>query len=69
MATEERIKDWTGKLLGYVETDNQGNQKVKDWTGKLLGYYNAGDNTTREWNGRKIAEGNVAVSLIYKNQN
>ena len=65
MATEEKIKDWTGRLLGTVETDSRGNKKVKDWTGKLLGYYDASKNITTDWCGKKLNEGNTAVSLIF----
>ena len=30
----EPVKDWTGKVLGYVDTDKYGNQTVKNFGGK-----------------------------------
>lgn len=68
MAFGENVKDWTGKVIGMVDTDSRGNQTVKDFAGKVLGYYDAEKNITKDWTGRKVSEGNTAISFIYKNQ-
>ena len=33
---KETIKDFYGKILGTVETDNQGNKTVRDFYGRIL---------------------------------
>ena len=41
MIHKEKIKDWTGKIIGFVETDSvTGNKVVKDFYGKIKGKYN-----------------------------
>lgn len=64
--TEEYIKDFSGKILGIVQTDSNGDQIAKDFQSqKILGYYRAKYNHTTDFFGRIIAKGNCVVSLIY----
>ena len=36
MIVREPVKDWRGKILGFIETDTQtGNKKIKDFYGKI----------------------------------
>ena len=40
MIQKDKIKDWTGRIIGIIETDTvSGNKVVKDWHGKILGRY------------------------------
>ena len=40
MIQRDKIKDWTGRIIGIIETDTvSGNKVVKDWHGKILGRY------------------------------
>lgn len=64
MATRETIKDWRGRIVGYVETDNKGNKTVKDFYNRILGYYNKDLNITQDFYRRQVAKGDVAISLI-----
>lgn len=36
---KEIIKDFKGFIIGWVETDSNGNKTVKDFKGFILGYY------------------------------
>ena len=41
MIQKERIKDWQGKTIGFIETDtNTGNKVVRDFYGRIKGKYN-----------------------------
>ena len=62
---KETIRDFYGKILGTVETDTQGNKTVRDFYGRILGWYRKADNLTKNFHGKIIAKGDVAVSLLY----
>ena len=66
MNSKETIRDFYGKILGYIETDAQGNKTVRDFYGKILGRYSKIDNTTRDFYNKIIARGDQAASLIYR---
>lgn len=61
----EAVKDFYGKVLGYVDTDSSGNKTVTDYYGKVLGYYKKASNITTDYYGRKLTEGDTAISLIW----
>ena len=64
--TEERIRDFSGQVLGIVQTDEKGNKIVRNFPGmQRLGYFDAEHNVTRNFYGQIIARGDTAVSLIY----
>lgn len=58
------IKDVSGKIWGWVQTDSDGNKKAVDNTGKILGYYKVFNNTTYDNKGKVIAYGDAVSSLI-----
>lgn len=60
------IRDFGGRILGYVETDSKGNKTVRDFYNRILGYYDVSLNVTRDFYNRVIARGDCAVSLIYQ---
>lgn len=62
----EAIKDWTGKILGFKETDSNGNEKVWGFTGGIVSKYDAEHNCTRDFYGHKLTEGNTATSMLNK---
>ena len=66
MNSKETIRDFYGKILGYIETDAQGNKTVRDFYSKILGRYSKIDNTTRDFYNKIIARGDQAASLIYR---
>ena len=63
---KEYIRDFYGKILGSVETDNKGDKTVRDFYGRILGYYDKANNVTRDFYKKIVGRGDQAVSLIYR---
>ena len=36
---QEVVREFSGKILGYIQTDNKGNKIVRDFYHKILGRY------------------------------
>lgn len=62
---EDIIKDFYNRILGYIQTDAQGNKKAFDFYRRFLGTYNKQQNVTRDFYNRIVARGDAVVSLIY----
>lgn len=66
MNSQEYIRDFSGRVLGIIETYPNGDQKAIDFdTRMVLGYYQAAYDHTTDFYGRVIAKGNCVVSFIY----
>ena len=63
------IKDFYGKILGYIEEDSNGNKKATNFYFKILGTYNKNQDVTRDFYGRIIARGDILAALIRENNN
>ncbi len=66
MQTQETIKDWRGKIIGYIITYDNGNQIIQDFYHKILGTYDKRMNVTRDFYNRIIARGNQLPMLLNK---
>lgn len=67
MIQKEKIKDWTGKIIGFVETDtNTGNKVLRDFYGRIKGKYNKRLNITQDFYGRQVAKGDQLTMLLDK---
>ena len=68
--TQEYIREYPSqKILGIIETLDNGDQIARDFTTrKILGYYRANYNHTTDFLGRILAKGNCVVSFIYNNK-
>lgn len=64
MATKEPIKDWQGKILGFMETENNANKVLRDFYGRILGKYDKSLNVTRDFYGRQVGKGDVSMTLL-----
>ena len=62
------IKDFYGKILGFVDEDTQGNKKITDFYGKIVAKYNKATNKTTDFYGHIIGQGDMGVSLLYNNE-
>ena len=49
------IRDFYGRIIGWVYEDNNGNKKLTDFQGRVKGKYDKATNTTRDFYGRIIA--------------
>ena len=62
--SRETIKDYSGRIIGYLEIQSNGDVIAKDASGKILGRYDAITNTTKDAYGKILFKGNMAGSLI-----
>ena len=66
--SKESIRDFSGKIIGFLETDKDGNQQVRDFYGRLLGFYDKATNLTRDFYGRPKTRGNTVLGFLYDKQ-
>lgn len=66
MTNEITIRDFYGKILGYVQEDTNGNKVFRDFYRKIVARYNKASNKTTDFYGRIISKGDVGASLLYK---
>ena len=67
---ETYIKDFSGAILGIIETKDNGDQVARAFPGRqILGYYISSRDHTTDFYGRVIARGNSVTALIYENLN
>ena len=59
------IREYSGKILGYIYVDEKGNKTVREFTGKTLGYYYADRDVTTDFSGRVLARGDIASALLF----
>ena len=64
MTTKEVIRDFYGRILGSITTDNNGNKVVRDFYGRIKGKYDKKANVTRDFYGKIVARGDQSASLI-----
>lgn len=62
---KEAIREFSGKIIGWVETDNNGNQLVRNFIGNIIAKYDSNMNVTRDFLGNIISRGNTAVGQLY----
>lgn len=66
--SKEPIRLFNGKIIGYLETDKDGNQQARDFYGKILGTYDKQFNVTRDFYGKILGKGNQVVGLIWNSK-
>lgn len=59
------IKDFYGRIIGWIEEDSQGNKIVKDFYGRIVSKYYKKQNITKDYYGRVIGRGDIAISALY----
>ena len=63
----ETIKTWSGIILGYVDTEPNGDAVAKAFDGRILGYYKKSNNMTTDFSGKFLYQGNCVTALIVNN--
>lgn len=66
MTDRETIRDFYGRILGTITTDNSGNKVVRDFYGRILGKFDKSSNVTRDFYGRIVARGDQSSALVFK---
>lgn len=62
--TEETLRDFYGKIIGYIETAPNGNKTLRNFYRQILGRYDKSSNTTRDFYGRIVARGDQLMMLL-----
>lgn len=64
MKQTQIIRNYYNQILGYIETDKNGDKIVRDFYRRILGRYDAKLDVTRDFYNRIIAKGDATASLI-----
>ncbi len=65
MIERDKIKDWKGRIIGFVDYDTvTGDKIVRDFYGKILGKYNKRLNITTDFYGRLVSKGDRSLILL-----
>lgn len=64
--TEERIKDFYGRTLGFIETKPNGDKICRNFYRQILGRYDKQKNITKDFYGRIVGHGDLLIGLLYK---
>lgn len=68
MDNEIAVRDFYGRVIGWIETRPNGDKIVKDFYRRVLGRYEKSTDTTRDFYGRVVARGdNTGLLLSIKN--
>lgn len=68
MTQEQTIRDFYGRILGFIETDAQGNKVARDFYRRIVGRYDKNRDVTTDFYGRVVAKGDIVASLIYSSK-
>jgi hypothetical protein len=60
----ETLRDVANNVLGYIETDDDGNQTLKGADGEVKGTYEVAGDHTRDKHFNIVAKGNVLRAMI-----
>lgn len=66
---EQTIKDYYGKILGYIRTETNGDKTAFDFYRRKLGSWDKKKDITKDWTGRIISKGDSLASLIVSGDN
>lgn len=60
----ETIRDYMGRILGYIDHEPNGNLTARGSNGTYLGFYDKFTDTTRDSSGRLLYQGNMVTMLL-----
>lgn len=61
---KETLRDFHGRVIGYVETYPNGDKKLWDFHNRVLGTYNKRTNETKDFYNRIVAKGDCLTMLL-----
>lgn len=61
---EQVIREFSGRIIGYIQTDQNGDKIIRDFYRKILGKYDKRLDVTRDFYGRIIAKGDQSSMLL-----
>ena len=63
----EPIKEWSGRIIGWIETESNGDKRITYFSGRILGFYKANYDQTTDFYGRIIGRGDQLMTLLNNN--
>ena len=64
MQNEETIREFSGKVIGYIETKPNGDKIGYDFYLRIVGYYEKNSNLTKDFYRRVVGRGDMLSALI-----
>lgn len=64
MASRETIREFSGRIVGYLDHESNGDITVKNFSGTILGKYEARSDSTKDFYGKILYYGNMAPALL-----
>ena len=65
MINREKIQDWRGKIIGFIDEDSAtGNKVARDFYGRIVGRYNKKFDITQDFYGKQVAKGDRLLMMI-----
>ena len=58
------VKDFYGRILGYIDTEPNGDKIVRNFHFKILGKYDHNADVTRDFYGKILAKGDQSSFLF-----
>ena len=68
MTTKTAVRDFYGRILGWIYDDGRGNKTVRNFYGQIVAKYDKATNLTRDFYGRIIGRGDISTSLLYNDK-
>ena len=70
MASENYIREFSGQIIGIIETDEKtGDLTARAWPSRqIVGFYRKKYDYTTDFYGKVVAKGNSVVNLIYEDR-
>jgi hypothetical protein len=59
------IREFSGKIIGYIYVDEIGKKTVKEFSGKIVGYYYPDRDVTTDFSGKIVARGDASSALLF----
>lgn len=65
---EETIREYSGLIVGYIETKSNGDKVGYDYYRRIVGYYDAGSKVTTDFYRRIVARGDILSALVWNSK-
>lgn len=64
MIKSQAIRDYYNRVIGYIDTDDQGNKIIRDYYHKMIGRYDKKQDVTRDLYNRIVGKGDLSTMLF-----
>ena len=65
MKNTSTLRDFYGRILGYIEAKPNGDKVARDFYKRILGYYRKATDSTTDFYGRVLGRGDLTSGLVY----